>query len=148
MEFEQLKWEKVILYLYTEYERYSTLTYDEFRTDIMDNTEIDSEKDADEVLDFVKSVGLVEYDEEVTHHPLTTKGFDVGRELYQNKKAERTRKFNQVSQVVIATMTFFLGLSALTQVATIYDISNMMLSALLSTTVMALVIASLIIYIR
>ena len=148
MKLKQLKWEKVVLYLYTEYEEYSTVKYKSFRKKIINNTDIQSETVADEVLDFMKSVGLVEYDEEVTHHPLTTKGFDVGRELYQNKRAEKTQKFNRVSQIVIATMTFFLGISALTQVATIYNISNMMLTALLSTTVMLLIIASIIVYIR
>jgi hypothetical protein len=143
-----LKWEEIVYYLYTEYDYHQTQTYEDFKNVIIRETDIEDEETVEEVLDFAQSVGLVNYGDKVEYHPLTTKGFDVGRELHQNEQSIKRRKFNMASQTTTAVMTFFLGLSAVAQIATLYNIDNSLLTIILSVTIIVLIGAIIAVYTR
>lgn len=142
---ESLHWEEVILYLYNEYDTYEDAEFQNFRQDVIEYTTISDEDRADEILDFLKSVELIEYGDKVEHHPLTTRGFETARDLESSRNQKRKERFNKSTQVVISTMTFFLGLSAVAQIATIYDLSEDVISGILVGTILALIIGVLLV---
>jgi len=142
---ESLHWEEVILYLYNEYDTYENVGFESFKTKVMKHTTMSDEQKADEVLDFLKSVELIEYDDEVEHHPLTTRGFETARDLENSRVQRRKEKFDKSTQVVISTMTFFLGLSSVAQIATIYNLDENIISGILVGTIFALVIGILLV---
>lgn len=140
---ESLHWEEVILYLYNEYDTYEDIDFEKFKSMTKEKTTLDNDEDVEEVLDFLKSVNLIEYNDSVKHHPLTSKGFNVARDLEDRRTAEKRKSFEKSNQFVISVMTFFLGLGAVAQVATIYNLSEDMISGILTGTVIILLIGLL-----
>ena len=138
-DYVNLDWEEVILYLYKEYDEYGQKSEDEFVRNVYRNTGIESEERVRLILDFLETVELLDYDESISNHPLTKSGFDTGRELNNRQREMKRRQFDKSAQVVIALMTFSLGLSALAQIADTFGLSNQKIGLILiigiSTTV-------------